>query len=42
MRTGRLHPVTGQVHPLEQAAQAPAAIEGRGLVGEVLLSTRKA
>ncbi|MGW3657867.1 zinc-binding dehydrogenase [Streptomyces sp. NPDC005151] len=39
---GRLRPVIGQVYPLEQAAQAHAAIEGRGLLGKVLLSTRKA
>ncbi|WP_392676255.1 zinc-binding dehydrogenase [Streptomyces sp. LN785] len=39
---GRLRPVIGKVFPLEQAAQAHAAIEGRGLVGKVLLSTRQA
>jgi NADPH2:quinone reductase len=39
---GRLRPVIGQVYPLEQAAQAHAAIEGRGLLGKVLLSTRTA
>ncbi|MCZ1000161.1 zinc-binding dehydrogenase [Streptomyces mirabilis] len=34
---GRLRPVIGQVFPLERAAQAHAAIEGRGLVGKVVL-----
>ncbi|MEU5438645.1 zinc-binding dehydrogenase [Streptomyces sp. NPDC020719] len=35
---GRLHPVIGAVFPLERAADAHAAIEGRGVVGKVLLS----
>ncbi|MEV8529888.1 zinc-binding dehydrogenase [Streptomyces sp. NPDC052000] len=34
---GRLRPVIGEVFPLERAAEAHAAIEGRGLVGKVLL-----
>ncbi|MFI6686289.1 zinc-binding dehydrogenase [Streptomyces sp. NPDC050485] len=36
---GRLRPVIGEAFPLERAAEAHAAIEGRGLVGKVLLST---
>lgn len=34
---GRLRPVIGQVFPLARAAEAHAAIEGRGLVGKVVL-----
>ncbi|MEV6796144.1 zinc-binding dehydrogenase [Streptomyces sp. NPDC051320] len=34
---GRLHPVIGAAHPLERAAEAHAAIEGRALVGKVVL-----
>jgi NADPH2:quinone reductase len=34
---GRLRPVIGEVFPLERAAQAHAVIEGRGLVGKVVL-----
>ncbi|MFF2513363.1 zinc-binding dehydrogenase [Streptomyces sp. NPDC058086] len=34
---GRLRPVIGEVFPLGRAAQAHAAIEGRGLVGKVVL-----
>ncbi|MGP9020071.1 zinc-binding dehydrogenase [Streptomyces sp. BR1] len=34
---GRLHPVIGAVFPLERAGEAHAAIEGRGVVGKVLL-----
>lgn len=30
----------GHVYPLEQAAEAHTAIEERGLLGKVLLSTR--
>ncbi|MFF3357098.1 zinc-binding dehydrogenase [Streptomyces sp. NPDC002917] len=37
---GRLRPVIGHVYPLEQAAEAHTAIEERGLLGKVLLSTR--
>ncbi|MET9660961.1 zinc-binding dehydrogenase [Streptomyces sp. NPDC006510] len=36
---GRLRPVIGRVYPLEQAAQAHAAIENRTLLGKALLST---
>jgi len=35
--TGRLRPVIGQVFPLERAADAHAAIEGRELVGKAVL-----
>ncbi|MEU7337982.1 zinc-binding dehydrogenase [Streptomyces sp. NPDC007074] len=35
--TGRLRPVIGGVFPLARAAEAHAAIEGRGLVGKVML-----
>ncbi|WP_326604557.1 zinc-binding dehydrogenase [Streptomyces sp. NBC_01799] len=38
---GRLRPVIGHVYPLEQAAEAHTAIEERGLLGKVLLSTRE-
>jgi NADPH2:quinone reductase len=34
---GRLRPVIGEVFPLGRAAQAHAAVEGRGLVGKVVL-----
>jgi NADPH2:quinone reductase len=34
---GRLRPVIGEVFPLKQAADAHAAVEGRALVGKVLL-----
>lgn len=34
---GRLRPVIGKVFPLERAGEAHAAIEGRGLVGKVVL-----
>lgn len=34
---GRLRPVIGEVFPLERAGDAHAAIEGRGLVGKVVL-----
>jgi NADPH:quinone reductase len=34
---GRLRPVIGQTFPLERAADAHAAIEGRGTVGKTLL-----
>ncbi|MEU4350086.1 zinc-binding dehydrogenase [Streptomyces sp. NPDC023838] len=34
---GRLRPVIGAVYPLARAAEAHAAIEGRGVVGKVLL-----
>jgi NADPH2:quinone reductase len=34
---GRLRPVVGQTFPLEQAAEAHARIEGRGVVGKTLL-----
>ncbi|MFI6475038.1 zinc-binding dehydrogenase [Streptomyces sp. NPDC050516] len=37
---GRLRSVIGAVFPLERAADAHRAIEGRGLVGKVLLSAR--
>ncbi|MFD9563273.1 zinc-binding dehydrogenase [Streptomyces sp. NPDC059994] len=35
---GRLRTVIGAVYPLERAGEAHAAIEGRGLVGKVVLS----
>ncbi|MFD9790331.1 zinc-binding dehydrogenase [Streptomyces sp. NPDC059070] len=35
---GRLRPVIGAVFPLERAAQAHEVIEGRGVVGKVMLS----
>ncbi|WHM38041.1 zinc-binding dehydrogenase [Streptomyces sp. BPTC-684] len=35
---GRLRTVVGAVYPLERAGEAHAAIEGRGVVGKVLLS----
>ncbi|AYG81492.1 2-haloacrylate reductase [Streptomyces hundungensis] len=35
---GRLRPVIGEVFPLARAADAHRAIEGRGLVGKVLLT----
>ncbi|PKV86502.1 zinc-binding dehydrogenase [Streptomyces sp. TLI_146] len=35
---GRLRPVVGAVYPLERAGEAHAVIEGRGVVGKVLLS----
>ncbi|MFJ2832906.1 zinc-binding dehydrogenase [Streptomyces sp. NPDC087263] len=34
---GRLRPVIGEVFPLERAGDAHAAVEGRGLVGKVVL-----
>ncbi|MFE9768898.1 zinc-binding dehydrogenase [Streptomyces sp. NPDC005808] len=34
---GRLRPVIGEVFPLERAGAAHAAVEGRGLVGKVVL-----
>jgi len=34
---GRLRPVIGEVFPLERAGDAHAAIEGRGLVGKVVM-----
>lgn len=34
---GRVKPVIGQTFPLEQAADAHAAIEGRGVIGKTLL-----
>jgi NADPH2:quinone reductase len=34
---GRIRPVIGQTFPLEQAADAHAAIEGRGVIGKTLL-----
>ncbi|MFP3991605.1 zinc-binding dehydrogenase [Streptomyces sp. E11-3] len=34
---GRLRPVVGEAFPLDRAAEAHAAIEGRALVGKVLL-----
>ncbi|MFC4608236.1 zinc-binding dehydrogenase [Streptomyces maoxianensis] len=37
--SGSLHPVIGGEFPLERAAEAHAAIEGRGLRGKVLLTT---
>jgi len=37
--TGRLRPVIGQVYPLEQAAEAHAAIEARRSIGKSLLLT---
>jgi NADPH2:quinone reductase len=36
---GRLHPVIGQTYPLEQAADAHAAIEARRSIGKSLLLT---
>lgn len=35
---GRLRPVVGQIHPLEQAARAHAAIEARATIGKTLLA----
>jgi NADPH2:quinone reductase len=37
---GRLHPLIGQTFPLEQAADAHAAIERRATVGKTLLLTQ--
>ncbi len=37
---GRLRPVIGQRFPLERAADAHAAIEGRATVGKTLLEVR--
>ncbi|MEU1073306.1 MULTISPECIES: zinc-binding dehydrogenase [unclassified Streptomyces] len=34
---GRLRPVIGAVYPLERASEAHGAVEGRGVVGKVLL-----
>jgi NADPH2:quinone reductase len=34
---GRVRPVVGQVLPLDRAAEAHAVIEGRGVVGKVVL-----
>ncbi|WP_326722231.1 zinc-binding dehydrogenase [Streptomyces sp. NBC_00243] len=34
---GRLRPVIGEVFPLERAGEAHAAVEGRGVVGKVVL-----
>ncbi|MER5875096.1 zinc-binding dehydrogenase [Streptomyces sp. NPDC001910] len=34
---GRLRPVIGEVFPLDRAAEAHAAVEGRGVVGKVVL-----
>ena len=34
---GRLRPVIGQTFPLERAAEAHAAMEGRSVVGSTLL-----
>ena len=36
---GRIRPVIGQTYPLAQAAEAHAAIEGRGVFGKTLLLT---
>lgn len=36
---GRLRPVVGEVFPLEEAGAAHAAVEGRGVVGKVVLKT---
>jgi NADPH2:quinone reductase len=36
---GRIRPVIGQTFPLERAAEAHAAIEGRGVIGKTLLLT---
>jgi NADPH2:quinone reductase len=33
----RLRPVIGEVFPLDRAAEAHAAVEGRGVVGKVVL-----
>ncbi|MEV4974826.1 zinc-binding dehydrogenase [Streptomyces scopuliridis] len=38
--SGRLRPVIGGTFPLDRAADAHRAIEGRGLLGKVLLTTR--
>lgn len=35
---GRLKPVIGQIFPLERAADAHAAVEGRDVIGKTLLS----
>jgi NADPH2:quinone reductase len=37
---GRIRPVIGQTFPLEQAADAHAAIEARSTVGKTLLLAR--
>jgi NADPH2:quinone reductase len=34
---GRIRPVIGQTFPLERAAEAHAAIEGRDVIGKTLL-----
>ena len=34
---GRIHPIIGQTFPLEQASEAHAAIEARGVIGKTLL-----
>jgi NADPH2:quinone reductase len=35
--TGRIRPVIGQIFPLEQAADAHAAIQARAVIGKTLL-----
>jgi len=39
---GRLRPVIGQTFPLEQAAEAHAAIAARATIGKTLLTVRDA
>ena len=41
VRSGELSPVIGQVFPLDRAADAHGAIEGRSVFGTTLLRTDK-